>query len=310
MQVVEAEGLVKQYDGVRALDGATFTVSEGDLFALVGPNGAGKTTLMRMMTDILRPDQGTLRLFGKDRIADALSYIGYMPEERGLYKAITGLETVAYFAQLKGMNLKESRDAAMEALARVGMEEHGKRKLEELSKGMAQRVQFAATIAHNPRLLILDEPFSGLDPVSSRFLQDVITRAKSEGRTIILSTHNLEHAERLCNRLLMLHRGKVRLYGGVAEIKERFTTRAYFLEYTGELPEWPDITVRRSEPGRATLEPQGEVDRGEMLHRLVKANVDVIEFSPVTPSLEDIFIQVAGEEGAQALRETRAAAAA
>jgi ABC-2 type transport system ATP-binding protein len=159
--IIAAENLVKEYDGVRALDRATFQVESGDLFALVGPNGAGKTTLLRLLTDILKPDSGHLQLFGDKDLRQAVGRVGYMPEERGLYKNQSALETVAYFAELRGIPRRETKRVAQEALDRVGMGGHSKRKVEELSKGMSQRVQFAATIAHDPELLILDEPFSG-----------------------------------------------------------------------------------------------------------------------------------------------------
>src|SRR5688500_190059 len=228
MPVIEADSLTKQYDGVRALDGVSFEVNEGEVFALVGPNGAGKTTLLRILTDILRPDSGALRILGRERIRDVLGQIGYLPEERGLYKSLSPLQTVSYFARLKGLSPADARTSAENALDSVGMLPHARRKLEELSKGMAQRVQFAATLAHRPKLLILDEPLSGLDPVSARALQDVIFRLREEGRTVLLSTHNMEHAEKMCDRLLMLHRGQVRLYGGVEEIKQRFSDDSYY----------------------------------------------------------------------------------
>lgn len=309
MNVIEVEQVVKQYEGVRALDGISFTVNEGDIFALVGPNGAGKTTLLRLLTDILRPDTGSIRLFGLSRIRDVLERIGYMPEERGLYKGHTPLETVAYLARLKGVPARESRRAAEEALQAVGMLGHARRKLEELSKGMAQRVQLAATIAHHPRLLILDEPFSGLDPVSARDLQALIRRRHEAGDTVMLSTHNMEHAEKLCDRLLMLHRGQVRLYGGIEEIKSRYSDDSLRIEFAGEPPDLPGVTVETLGPGAARIYPQNGLTRREILGALVERGVDVQRFEPVIPSLEDIFIRVAGVEGEEALRQTREAQA-
>lgn len=307
MEIIEAVEVVKQYDGVRALDNVSFSVSPGEIFALVGPNGAGKTTLLRLLTDILRPDSGTLKLFGNPDLRRVLERIGYMPEERGLYKAQTPIETVAYLARLKGLRSREAKQAAESALEAVGMIGHAKRRLEELSKGMAQRVQFAATIAHRPPLLILDEPFSGLDPVSARDLQRLIVERRGAGDTILLSTHNMEHAEKLCDRLLMLHRGQVRLYGDVAEIKARYADDSLSVEHSGELPEIHGVRLERLDQNLARLHPMNGTGRRQILAALVNAGADVIRFEPVIPTLEEIFIRVAGAEGEQALRETQSA---
>ncbi len=307
MNIIEANGVVKQYDGVRALDHVSFEVRRGEIFALVGPNGAGKTTLLRLLTDILRPDEGSLALFGAMVLRDVMPRIGYMPEERGLYKGLSPIETVSYFARLKGMNGRNARQAAEEALQEVGMLGHARRKLEELSKGMSQRVQFAATIAHGPELLILDEPFSGLDPVSARDLQEVIRKRRAGGTTILLSTHNMEHADKLCDRLLMLHRGQVRLYGDIEEIKERFSDDSMIVEYAGMEAAMIGLNADRLGENMARIHPQNGLGRKEILAALVAEGVDVVRFEPVTPTLEDIFIQVAGAEGERALRETQAA---
>ncbi len=307
MPVIEADSLTKQYDGVRALDGVSFEVREGEVFALVGPNGAGKTTLLRILTDILRPDSGRLRILGRESIRDVLGQIGYLPEERGLYKSLSPLETVSYFARLKGLSTASAKAAAERALEMVGMLSHARRKLEELSKGMAQRVQLAATLAHGPKLLILDEPLSGLDPVSARALQDVIFRMREEGRTVLLSTHNMEHAERMCDRLLMLHRGQVRLYGEVAEIRQRFSDESLYVEYAGEIQEMEGVRIESLGPDSARLYPTNGVGRREILERLVAGGLDISQFQPVVPSLEEIFIRVAGPEGERARRETTAA---
>ncbi len=306
MQVLEAEQVVKQYDGVRALDSVSFGVEQGEVFALVGPNGAGKTTLLRLLTDILRPDSGALRLFGTPEIRSVLGRIGYLPEERGLYKGQTALDTVSYFAQLKGVPRRAAHRAAEQALQQVGMLGHGRRKLEELSKGMSQRVQFAATIAHDPKLLILDEPFSGLDPVSARDLQDLIARRRASGTTVLLSTHNMEHAEKLCDRLLMLHRGQVRLYGAVEEIKARYSENSYLVEYAGTEPVIEGASIEPRAPNTVRIHPENGMGRRDILRALLEEGVDVLRFDPVVPTLEEIFIRVAGEEGARALQETRA----
>lgn len=310
MQVIDARGLTKDYDGVRALDGVSFQVVRGEVFALVGPNGAGKTTLMRMLADILRPDCGSLLLFGSPRVRDSLPRIGYMPEERGLYKSRTPLETVAFFARLKGLGSREASAAAEQALERVGMLGHARRRMEELSKGMSQRVQFAATLAHRPDLLILDEPFSGLDPVSARDLQAILRSEREAGRAVLLSTHNMEHAERLGDRLLMLHRGQAKLYGAIAEIRAHHSEDSLLVEFAGTLPQIPGARAEPLSPTRARLHPADGAARRDILRQLLDAGADVLRFEPVVPSLEDIFIQAAGAEGALALEESRAQEAA
>ncbi|MGC8667163.1 MAG: ABC transporter ATP-binding protein [Chthonomonadales bacterium] len=335
MDIIEAQGITKEYDGVRALDHVSFHVEPGQLFALVGPNGAGKTTLLRLLTGILRPDSGSLKVLGSSMILDVLPQVGYMPEERGLYRGLTPEQTVTYFARLRGVPAAAAKRATAEALERVGMARHARRKLEELSKGMAQRVQLAATIVHRPRLLILDEPFSGLDPVSARDLQAVVRLQRDAGATVLLSTHNMEHAEKLCDHLLMLYRGAVKLFGAMAEIKRRYSDGAFVVEVAGDLPELPGCIVEaargegetpaaaplgdagtlRNDPApRANagstesrmqtyiIRPEEGVGRREVLAALLAKNVDILRFEPYEPTLEDIFIREVGAEGAQALR--------
>lgn len=307
LSIIEADNLTKQYDGVRALDDVSFRLEAGEVFALVGPNGAGKTTLLRLLTGILRPDGGSVRVLGSADPRASMDRVGYMPEERGLYKSQSSLETVAYFAALKGMGRGEALGAAARALEMVGMSGHARRKVEELSKGMSQRVQFAATIAHQPELLILDEPFSGLDPVSSRALQSLVLAQREAGHSVLLSTHNMAHAEALCDRLLMLHRGKTRLYGAVADIREQYTDHSLHVEYTGALPDLPGARVEAMNGSAARLYPQDGVGRREILGALVASGVDVRRFEPVEPSLEEIFVRVVGAEGEQAMRISQGA---
>ncbi len=346
-QAIEAEGVTKEYDGVRALDRVSFHVGQGQLFALVGPNGAGKTTLLRLLTGILKPDAGDLRVLGSSTILDVLPQVGYMPEERGLYRGLTPEETVTYFARLRGVPASAAKRAASEALEAVGMAKHARRKLEELSKGMAQRVQLAATIVHRPSLLVLDEPFTGLDPVSARDLQAVVRLQRDAGATVLLSTHNMEHAEKLCDHLLMLHRGAVRLFGAVDQIKRRYSDGAFVVEVEGHLPDLPgciveaqqsteqgsmgpstappgeppadpisdghptnalDTQAKRGQARAYVIRPGDGVDRRDILAMLLAKQVDILRFEPYEPSLEDIFIREVGVEGAQALRASVEAA--
>jgi len=305
--VIEAVGVAKDYDGVRALEGVSFTVEPGEVFALLGPNGAGKTTLLRLLTSILSSDLGTVRLFGQADLRKQLGRIGYMPEERGLYRQLTPLETVAYFARLKGLSRTQARQGALEALTIVGMQAHARRRLDELSKGMAQRVQFAAALGHAPDLLILDEPFSGLDPVSARDLQAVVLEQARAGRTVLLSTHNMEHAERLCDRLMMLHHGRVCLYGTVAEVKARYTDDSLQVECAGPVPAVAGAMVEPMGERAARLRPDEGRGRREILSALLAAGADVVRFEPVVPTLEEVFVRAAGAGAEQELQQTRAA---
>ena len=306
MDVVEVRGVTRRFGSATALDGVSLSVEAGRVFGLLGPNGAGKTTLMRILTDILSPDSGEVLLFGSPDLRAASPRVGYMPEERGLYKGQTALDTVSYFARLRSMSDSAARSAALTALEEVGMAEHARKKLEELSKGMSQRVQFAATIAHRPELLILDEPLSGLDPVSALHLQRLIRTLRDEGRTILLSTHNMEHAENLCDGLIMLHRGQVRLSGGVSEVKERYSEGLLLIECAAPLPALPCAECTLQSPSRGILRVRDGFTRQSVVQELVAAGADIIRFEPCIPSLEDIFIRVAGAEGGQALRDTMA----
>jgi ABC-2 type transport system ATP-binding protein len=302
MHIIETEGLTKHYEGVTALRDVTFGVEEGDVFALVGPNGAGKTTLLRLLTGILSPDAGEARLFGDPEVRHKMDFVGYMPEERGLYKAATALETVAYFASLKGVPAREAKSAARDALQRVGMLAHAGRKLEELSKGMSQRVQFAATIAHRPRLLILDEPFSGLDPVSSLTLRELIENLRTQGCTILLSTHSMETAERMCSRLLMLYRGTVRLYGDIAELKQQYSSNRLRVEFGLRVPQLPEGS--EAMPDGSIAVACGDSAPGRLLLHWLEDGIEVVRFEPLVPTLEEIFLQVAGEDAHRDLRSS------
>ncbi|HEX5324271.1 MAG TPA: ATP-binding cassette domain-containing protein, partial [Capsulimonadaceae bacterium] len=235
--VIEAQHVSKTYASHRALDDITFTISRGECFALLGPNGAGKTTLLRILTDILKPDTGTVRILGSENLMTVKDRIGYLPEERGLYKRQKVIDILAYLAELKGLSTAGAKARAMEALQEVGMASHAQSKPEALSKGMAQRIQLAGTLVHDPEVAILDEPFSGLDPASSQEMQELLLAERARGRTLILSTHQMQPVERLCDRLLMLNRGRAVLYGSISEVRGRYRTGTLLVGYEGDLPQ-------------------------------------------------------------------------
>lgn len=205
---VSLQSVTKRYGSFTAVDDLSFDVAKGEIYGFLGPNGAGKTTSLRMMLDIIQPTAGSITVLGSNSAISVRRRIGYLPEERGLYRKMKAAESIAYFAQLRGLSAAEARKRAYELLERFGLEKFARSKNEALSKGMAQKVQLLATIAHEPELLILDEPFSGLDPINQQTLEELIRDQRAQGRTIIFSTHVMQHAERLCDRFLILAAGK------------------------------------------------------------------------------------------------------
>ncbi len=292
--VVDVRGISKTYSGHVALGETTFSIARGDCFALLGPNGAGKTTLLRILTDILKPDTGTVAVLGTTDLVAVKDRIGYLPEERGLYKKQKIAETLAYLGQLKGLSRTQAKTRALDVLQQVGMESHAQEKAETLSKGMAQRVQFAAALIHDPEFVIFDEPFSGLDPVSAQAMQDLLLKEKSRGRTLLLSTHQMSPVERLCDRLLMLSHGQVVLHGTITEIRRRYQTGAVRVEHEGPLPEINQVAIQSTGYGTTTLVPPPEMPPADLLRQLIEQGASIYGFEAEVPSLEDIFIRVAG----------------
>ncbi len=312
--VVQIENVSKTYDTHTALNNVSLTIAPGEIFALLGPNGAGKTTLLRILTGILLPDTGLVRVLGaegRDAAQQVRSRVGYLPEERGLYKKQKIGDTLQYLAELKGLSRIDARTRTRVVLEQVGMAAHENSMVEALSKGMAQRVQIAAAIVHDPPFVILDEPFSGLDPVSARQAQDIVRAEKARGRTVLLSTHQMEPVERLCDRLLMLHRGRAVLSGTVSEVRAAFSQGTVRVRHNANVvissivfP--PGVLIRHSENGVTDFAP-GDLSPSQLLQSLLDAGVDVQGFEVVTPSLEEIFVSVVGSDGAaaQALAEEK-----
>jgi ABC-2 type transport system ATP-binding protein len=295
--MIKVENLVKHYAKVNAVDGVSFDVSEGEIFGLLGPNGAGKTTTIRMMMDILKPDSGTVELMGQPVTEASKARIGYLPEERGLYKNFKLLECLVYLGALKGIPRSEARKRAQVLLERTGLEEYANRKVKELSKGMTQKAQFLAAIVHDPALLIMDEPFQGLDPVNTDLLKTLLVEEQAQGKTIILSTHNMDQVEEMCDRILLINHGKAVLYGPLDEIKAQYAEHAVVLE-CDTLPEQL-AGVQRVEQHNHSYELVLEqaTSPQAILRQLVAANVTIQRFEVATPPLEEIFISVV--EGVQ-----------
>lgn len=295
MSVVEVNQVVKSYGNKTVVDGISFSVNEHEIFGLIGPNGAGKTTTIRMMMDIIKPDRGEVRILGERLKETSKNKTGYLPEERGLYRKMRTIDSIIYLATLKGVNQRSARKKAEELLERVDMLRHKNKKIEELSRGMGQIIQFLVTIIHDPQLIILDEPFAGLDPVNTQSLKDMIIELRNRGKAIILSTHRMNEVEELCDRIFMINEGRCVLYGELAEIKSRYRRNAVLLEYEGELGELTGVVRRNEHDGFSELFLDGETLPQQVLEQLVSHGVTVNRFEVATPPLHDIFLRVLGE---------------
>lgn len=313
---VSLQSVTKRYGSFTAVDDLSFDVAKGEIYGFLGPNGAGKTTSLRMMLDIIQPTAGSITVLGSNSAISVRRRIGYLPEERGLYRKMKAAESIAYFAQLRGLSAAEARKRAYELLERFGLEKFARSKNEALSKGMAQKVQLLATIAHEPELLILDEPFSGLDPINQQTLEELIRDQRAQGRTIIFSTHVMQHAERLCDRFLILAAGKKRFEGTLAQARASFAQRLHVRSAApiSALRALPGvISVRVEEAQSDTDETVYEVelidgvDLQDFLKTLVAAGVPVTRFEQAGVTLHDIFVTLAGEASDEAAPSLEAA---
>jgi ABC-2 type transport system ATP-binding protein len=292
---LEVSGVTKTFDTTRVVNNISFDVNPGEIFGLIGPNGAGKTTTIRMIMDIIRPDAGQIRVFGNIISERAKDGIGYLPEERGLYKKQSLLQSLYYIASLKGIERPVVDKRADELLRRVGMISHKNKKIEELSRGMSQLAQFLITIVHEPRLIILDEPFANLDPVNTELIKEIIFELRGQNKAIILSTHRMNEVEELCDRIFMINKGKGVLYGDLNEIKSRYRKNSIFLEYQGELGKIRNVEVRQERHGSAEIILSERTSPEEVLKQLLSRGVQINRYEISTPPLHDIFLQIVGE---------------
>ena len=302
MGLIQCTDVCKSFGEKVALDHVSVDIPKGKIFGLLGPNGAGKTTLIRIINRITIPNSGTVLFDGRPITQEDVEKIGYLPEERGLYRKMKVGEQAMYFAQLKGM---PSRDAAIELkkwFVRFGIESWWNKKVEELSKGMAQKIQFITTVVHKPSLLILDEPFSGFDPVNAQVIREEILRLKEEGSTIILSTHNMESVEELCDNIALINKSHVVISGGVDEIRRKYGNNNVELVYTGLClrPVYGVFNVLsdQDDAGRhtAVLEIASGADTNKVLKEILCQNVTVNSFKELVPRMNDIFIKLVTEE--------------
>ncbi|MBK8965713.1 MAG: ABC transporter ATP-binding protein [Saprospiraceae bacterium] len=291
--ILSIQNVTKRYDKHTAVDNVTFDVPKGSVFGLLGPNGAGKTSLIRMITTITGPDEGEIRLDGEKLNDRTPEQIGYMPEERGLYKKMKVGEHLMYLAQLKGLSEKNARKEINTWFEKFEITDWWNKKVEELSKGMQQKIQFITTVVHKPKLLILDEPFSGLDPINTTLIKDEIRALNEAGISIIFSTHRMEQVEEMCEHIVLINRGKNVLFGEVNTIKNEFKQNLYRIETPDALPAdfGEKFQVIPASNGYITVQLEHENQSGDLLRYLVQQNIHVTRFQEILPTFNEIFIR-------------------
>lgn len=295
--ILEINAVSKRYGSKVAVDAVSLRIPRGSIFGLLGPNGAGKTSLIRMITTITRPDEGSILLDGAFLHADHPRQIGYLPEERGLYKKMKVGEHLIYLGQLKGLSKAKARQAAESWLERLDLTDRWGQAVETLSKGLQQQVQFIATVIHEPPLLILDEPFSGLDPVNTNRLKAEIRLLHEAGTSIIFSTHRMEQVEEVCEYIALINAGRNVLQGRVSDIREQYKKNHFRIIYEGELPEavGRDFHLIDQQPSEVTIAPPADLSSNQLLQTLLNYGLRIRAFNEVLPSLNEIFIHVVGE---------------
>ncbi len=306
MNALQIESVTKRFGGFTAVDRLSLEVPEGAVFGLLGPNGAGKTTTIRMSMGIILPDSGSISVFGRPLDGRTKEMIGYLPEERGLYKKMKVEDVIRYLCEIKGASRGKARDSAAYWLERLGLGEWAQSSVQDLSRGMQQKLQFISTIVHDPDLIVLDEPFTGLDPINTGVLKDVMLEFnKKKGKTIILSTHLMEQVEKMCDSICLINKGEKVLGGWLSEVKSRYGRNTVVMEYDGDggfLKEMPGVE-KMDDYGKYVELRLGEgADRRELL-RTAARNLDLRRFEVMEPSLNDIFIDIVGAENAKALKQ-------
>jgi ABC-2 type transport system ATP-binding protein len=299
MNALEVKNLSKSFKNIKAVNNVSFSVPENSIFGLIGRNGAGKTTTIRMLMNIYQPDTGEIILRGAKIGEEFKSKVGYLPEERGLYKKMKVLETLLYFAELKGKSSKEVTSKALKLLERFDLKDRANSKIEDLSKGNQQKIQFITSILHDPEFLILDEPFSGLDPINTNLLTEIILEMKQKGKVIILSTHLMDFAERLCDNIAMIDKGNIILNGNLSDIKAKYANKNVTIEAKGDLSiisSFPFVDKVENFGNTIGVKVKEESDIQRLLKALTENNIFVNKFNANTISLHEIFVSLAGNE--------------
>lgn len=290
---IEIRDVVKRYGDFTAVDHVSLTVPRGAVYGLLGPNGAGKSSTIRMLLRIMLPDEGSIRVLGDDVSALNVDRIGYLPEERGLYKKMKVGDLLIFFAEIKGVARAEARKRAAEWLERMGLLDRATRPVEELSKGMQQKIQFIATVIHEPELLVLDEPFSGLDPVNAGVLKDIILDYRRRGHTIVFSTHQMDQVEKLCEHICLINRGQVVLSGTLAAVKKQYGHNGVSVRFSGDgtfLKSLPDVASFQDNGNELFLRLRDGADAARVLDA-ARGRIDILRFEVAEPSVHDIFIE-------------------
>jgi len=298
MNPIEVSHIAKSFGSTKAVVDVSFTVHPGEIFGLLGPNGAGKTTSIRIMLDIFKPDQGSVSILGGEMTEAKKERIGYMPEERGLYQDISLERCLIYFATLKGLSTADAHQRLDQYLKRFDLYEHKNKKVKELSKGMQQKAQIINTILHHPELIIIDEPFTALDPLNTQLVKDVMQELSNQGSTIIMSTHQMHQVEAICDRILLIDEGRDVLYGDLDEIRRRYAGNAVQVRTDQELPIIPGVESVDHHNRSTRLLLSGDTTPQEVLSYLVAQGVTLEKFEIAMPTLDEIFIKVV-ERGAE-----------
>lgn len=300
MNTIDVINISKTFGSQKALDQVSFEVKPGEIFGLLGPNGAGKTTCIRIVLDIFKPDHGSVNVFGTNMSEEKKNKIGYLPEERGLYQDINLEDCLVYLATLKGLSAIESRTRISDYLERFNLVEHKKKKVKELSKGMQQKAQLITTLVHDPKLVIIDEPFSALDPVNTQMVKDLLREQRNLGKTIVMCTHQMRQVEELCDRLVLINQGKSVLYGALNEVQKKYAGHAIQIQTEDQIPTTlPGMKdVKKVENNHLyKIDLELEVSPQDFLKTLIQSNIVIDQFEIATPTLDEIFIQVVTESG-------------
>jgi ABC-2 type transport system ATP-binding protein len=295
MPVVELAGVTKAYENKVAVHNLSLSIEAGQMFGLLGPNGAGKTSSIRMMMGITIPDSGRIGLFGKPFERKNLERVGYLPEERGLYKKMKVVDQLVFFGQLHGLTAEEARSRAVAWAKRMEIADSLHKRTEELSKGMQQKIQFIATLLHDPELIVMDEPFSGLDPVNALLVEKTLLELKSQGNAILFSTHRMDQVEKLCDSICLINNGEAVLAGNLREIKSRYERNRVIVEFQGSSAflNSEEIAEAQNFSGHAEIKLKPHGDAQKLLHE-ASAMATIYRFELVEPSLEEIFIETVG----------------
>jgi ABC-2 type transport system ATP-binding protein len=298
MSSIKVNQISKRFGNQQAVDRVSFEVEPGEIFGLLGPNGAGKTTSIRIILDIFKPDSGEVEILGGKMTDEKKNQIGYLPEERGLYQDITLEVCLNYLTRLKGLKPADAATRVEQMMKRFDLYDHRKKKVKELSKGMQQKAQLITTLAHDPQLIIIDEPFSGLDPVNTQMVKDLLREERDKGKTIVMCTHQMHQVEELCDRLVLINRGRVMLYGKLSDIRRQYSGQEVIVHPLNGLPaQIPGVSQIERDNSGYILHLTDQTTPQAILKNLVEQGIALERFEVALPTLDEIFIQVVTNSG-------------